>query len=166
MEFDLLFALKAIAGVVGFGVGLVLGSLLSAICLRLAALWLNFGEVAYLTALKCAVLSNFVVVIMNFSIGFNYGLMTQLLADQSLSVRNLSFAFSPVYFLYVVALGLFVTAAIFRRTIKHEGDSSLVPLGDSFALASVYYALTFAFFIVVSLVVYLLIAGILFLVGG
>ena len=166
MEFDSLFAVKALAGVVGFGVGLCLGSVLAAIWLRLAALWLGFGNVRYGTAFKCVLLSNFVVAVIHFSIGFNYGLTSQLLSENSPSVRNFSFAFSPIYILYSLILGLVVTAAIFRRTIKGEGDLSLTPFGDSFALASLYYALTLAFAIVLALSVYLLIVGILFLIGG
>lgn len=166
MDLGSLFALKALAGVVGFGIGLLLGSLFAAIWLRLAALWLGFGNVGYRTAFKCTLMSNFVVAVIHFSVGFNYGIASHLLSDSPSTVRSFSFAYSPIYFLYALVFSLLLTAAIFRRTIKAEGDSSLALFGDSFALASLYYALAFALMIILMLVVYLFITGILSLVDA
>lgn len=166
MEFGILFAFKALAGVLGFALGLLLGSLASALWLRVAAAWLGFGNVSYKTAFKCAIISNFTVAVIQFAIGFNYGLVTQLITENSRPLSEMTYAFPPIYFLYTLIVGLVVTAAIFRPIIKNGEDSAPVPFSDAFALASLYCALTFAIMIVLAAILVLLLSGVFLLFYG
>lgn len=169
---DVLFALKLLVGVFAFGAGLVLGSLFAAIWLRLAAYWMKFGDVPFLTAFKSALMANFVVSTLNFSIGVNHGMSTAILRQMSDSSRqrpfDFSFAYSPTHYLYVTLFGLLITAAIFRRTIPQrdaasptaDGDSR-ISFWDAMALASLYFAISFAFTVILVLLTYCILAGIL-----
>lgn len=167
---DLLFALKTLAGIVGFAVGIVLGSFIAAIWLRLAAQWLRFVTVPYLTAFKCALISNFVVFTFNFSIGVNYGLtaavLRQMSPEQSSRSVDFTFAYSPTYFIYATIFGLLVTAAIFCRTIPSKDTDSRIAFADSFALASLYFALSFGFILFLGLLAFCIVAGLLALTGA
>lgn len=167
---DLLFALKALGGVVGFSIGMVLGSLVSAIWLRLAAQWLRFGNIPYVTAFKCAILSNFVVFTLNFSIGVNHGvtiaMLGQVFSDQRSQSMNFTFAYSPIYFLCATIFGLLVTSAIFCRTIPNNDTDSRITFGDSLALASSYFALAFACMLLLGLLAFCIVTGFLAVAGA
>lgn len=159
---DWLFALKILAGVGGFVVGIVLGSLIAAIWLRLAAQWLRFATVPYLTAFKCALISNLVVFTFNFSIGFSYGLMTVLISQLPPELRfryvDFSSPISPIYFFCTTVFGILVTAAIFGRTISSKDSDTRITFSDSLALASLYFALSFGFALIFGLLAFCAVA--------
>ncbi len=166
MDLTLIFALQVLVGFVCFLIGLGLGSLIAAIWLRLAAFWLRLGKVNFLTAFNAAFTSNLIVLLFNFSIGFNTRLTMmslQALEDNGPSRSVLSpFAFSPIYFVYVTAFGLLITAVIFRRIISKDREpEEPMSFSDSFALAALYFALSFAFAITIALLAFCIVVGIL-----
>ena len=91
LDLTLIFALQVLVGFVCFLIGLGLGSLIAAIWLRLAAFWLRLGKVNFLTAFNAAFTSNLIVLLFNFSIGFNTRLTMmslQALEDNGPSRRS------------------------------------------------------------------------------
>lgn len=167
---DAIFAIKALAGLVGCAIGTVAGSLIAAIWLRLAAKWLQIANIPYLTAFKSTLISNFIVLAFNFSVGVNHGLTVAMLKP-SISNRNFqtidfSPSYPPTYFVYATVLALLMTAAIFRKTIPNNDTVPQISFGDSFALASFYFALSFGFMLVLALIALNLVLGLLFLLGS
>lgn len=136
--------LSFIIVLLGLMLGLVISGMIGTSCLKLSGRWLNFGEIPHRVAARCAYLANFTVAVIQFSIGFNYGLIG-MASKQDYFTPQLIYSFSPTYFLYAVAFGLALTAVIFRRLIPREDGEPLTPFGDSFALAAVYSALSLGF---------------------
>ena len=146
---DILFLFKALSVVAGCLIGMVLGSLLSAIWLRLAARWMGFGKIPYLTAFTSALLSNFVALTFNLSIlvanqGITIALLEKISNQPDSYAIDFIYLYPLIYFLYSTLLGLLITAVIFRRTLPNNKDNdSRLPFGDSLALTSLYFALAF-----------------------
>lgn len=167
---DLTFALKALGGIIGFSLGMVLGSLVAAIWLRLAGKWMRFGNIPYIEAFKCDLISNFVIFTFNFSIGVNHGITIGMLGQMFSEPRsqpvNFTFAYSPIYFLYSTIFGLLVTAASFCRTIPNKDKDSRITFSDSLALASFYFALSFACMLLLGLLAFCIVLGLLTLTGA
>ena len=168
---DILFLFKALSVVAGCLIGMVLGSLLSAIWLRLAARWMGFGKIPYLTAFTSALLSNFVVLTFNLSIGVNRGIAIALLdkmpTEPHSHTIDFTYLYPPIYFLYSTLLGLLITAVIFCRTLPNNKDNdSRIPFGDSLALTSLYFALAFTCTVLLCLLAFGIMFGLMDLVGA
>lgn len=166
---DILFALKALAYIIGYAFATVVGSFISAIWLRLAAQWLGFVNIPYFNAFKSALISNFVVLTFNFSTGVNYGLsvglLRQMSSQDSSRSFDLTYAYSPIYFLYATISAVLVTAVIFCRTLPDKESGSRFTFSDSIALTSFYFTLAFAFATVLALLALCVVAALLTLIG-
>ena len=170
MDMPIVFALKMLAGVAGVVVGMLIGCLYSAIWLRLAAAVLRFGNIPYLAACRCTLIANFVVAVLNFSIGFNHGLTVAV--SQGLTSRGgprpfeTAFMISPLTTIAGSILGLLVTAAIFCRMIPRvlKNEDRLL-YSDSLALTGLYFAFSVAGTFILGLFVYCFIIGSLSFMG-
>ena len=163
-------SLKLLAVIVGYFVGLAVGSLISAIWLRLAAMWLGFQRIPYLRAYGCVLVTNFAVSTLSFSTGVNHRVFLAL-ADRYLENPDTGFrppsmylSFTPTLLFYVTVLGLLLTAALFARFVK-DTDSARIRFGDAFGLAALYYAISFAVAIVLALIAFCIVQAILLVVG-
>jgi hypothetical protein len=169
MDSGVMYAFMTLIGFVLLGVGLVLGSLIAAIWLRLAATWLRLGNIPYVSAFKAALLSSFVVLAVNLSINLNYWMIFasqgERVFDDPMWTTNFLLRLGPSYYLYVTVLNLLVIAALFRTILPaKEGDSRML-FGDCFALASLYYAISVAVALAIGLVAYSLAGAVLAVTG-
>lgn len=166
---ELLFALKILGTFVGMLIGAALASLIGAICLRLAARSMQFGNIPFMTAFKSTLMANFAMLVINFSICFSHGVAFSVLSNSSSSARgrplDMTFAYPPIHFVYATLLILLVTSAIFRRTLRDNGHNERMTFGDAFALASFYYALAFSGVLLIGLLAYCIILGLLNVTG-
>lgn len=140
-----LSAVKFLAIFIGVGVGLMIGSLISAIWLRLAAQFLSFNRVPYLTAFKISLVSNFVMFVLNFSIGANQGLALAAMKPNMRRLTTLDYGhyFSPIYFLLATVGGVLLTALVIGRMLPREEKEPRVSFGDTVVLSSLYIAISF-----------------------
>ena len=154
---ELLFRL--IIGATAGLVGVVVGSLVAAVGLRLAAAWLSMPTIPYFAAYKSALTSS-LVLLLNFLIGFNSGLATSLMrgavSSRPVPMSYSSFEYSPFFFFHILAGGLLLTAAIFCRTIPPDDKGQRLIFRDAVALAGVYMAVSALMLIAVLLILWLL----------
>jgi hypothetical protein len=165
MEKSLELVATISGGVVGFFVGLLLASAIAAVALRLAAMILGFGELRYFTAFKAALLANFVAMVLQFAVGFNFGFATAMSRyafesgryGPSMRSMEMAFTFPPTFYLFALVLGLVTTALIFCRMLPADKEGRLMNFRDALTLASVYQAFALAFVILLGLLVFVLI---------
>jgi hypothetical protein len=155
----------ALFSLVWFGAflgGVAVGSLISAIWLRLAVEWLGFKPIPYLASFKSALISNFSLLMFNLGVGFNQVLLSVMQGGgpgRSMDPRAMLSMYEPVYFLVAAVFGLVMTAAIFSRTIPTPKDEPPLSFAQSLAIAVFYQALSLAFMVLLFLIAYLIAAG-------
>jgi hypothetical protein len=161
------FALYSLIWVLAFLAGLALGSLVSAIWLRLAVQWLGFQPISYLGAFKSALIANFSVLMFHIGVGLNFGLTQVMNAIQRRGMDPQFQRFEPsgvsnhppIFFLYAAIFGLVLTAAIFSRTIPAPKEEPPLNFTQSLSIAAFYQALSLAIMAVLALIAYLIAAG-------
>ena len=149
----ILFAMKLqelpvtalIGSFLGMLAGLLVGSILNSIWLRLANSWLGFGELgfskAFRTALMCTLVFGALEYVMLLSI--IYGMLLEK-SDASEIRINVLFFLSPMNFLYVAVGSVLGHGLIFKyRFPDHDGVP--LPYGKACALALVYLGISAAF---------------------
>ena len=163
-ESTLGFLLYSLYFIFGYIAGLVIFAGLGMIVVRTAAKLLGLGEVPMLRAFIVALVINFVCSVINFSIGFNYGLSMSLFSQMSERpgelrdfTRMSGHLFSPTFLLWSTALGLTISAALFQCMLAKPDETTRLRFGECFALASLYYAVTFVALALLLFLVYVLI---------
>ncbi|QDU97382.1 hypothetical protein [Lignipirellula cremea] len=170
-QFLTIDAFMVLGRLLGFSLGVILGSFIAAIWLRIAALWMGFGKVPYLSAYKSALVSSFVMFAINFSVGIQYGFTAGVSAQIHSAGRRypppIDFlsGWSPTFFLCSAMISLLLTAAIFCRTFPRQEDGARLSYVDSLALAAVYYALGVVCMMLIGLLTLGVIAALLKLAG-
>jgi hypothetical protein len=159
-------------GIVVFFVLVMVAAACGTVALRLAALVLGFGRLASFTAFKASLLANFVMLVLQFAAGFQFGwlfLMAQLQANgmgYGMSGRmynppyyemGFGLSFTPTFYLLATMLGLVTTALIFGRMLPTDKDNRLMNFRDALTLAAVYQAFSFAMLILFGLIIFVLI---------
>lgn len=157
-------------GVVGFIVAVLLATVIGGVALRIAAVILGFGDLRYLTAFKAALLANFVMLVLQFAAGFQYGWAAMYSRMQlerwgypgsgrmyNGGIYEMAFSFTPTFYLLAVMFGLVTTALIFCRMLPTDKDGRLMNFRDALTLAAVYQAISFAILILIGLFVFTLI---------
>lgn len=138
-------------------IGLTVASVVGAIWLRLAASFLQFGNVPFRTAFKCTLLSNLFIVVLNFSIGFQHmihtAIVSKVLSDERQITHNFGYQYPPIYFFYTVVFGLLISAAIISRFVRDDDGSSRIRFSDSLALACAQYACSFVFLYIAAFII-------------
>ncbi len=166
---DIAWITQALYGFALIVAGLLVSSLVGAIWLRLAAIWLGFATIPYRAAFKSSLITNFILISLNgyvsLSSVFSISLLGGLEDDRGYSRMNLAFSFPPLYFMYATIFGLLITAAVLMKTIPEKESNAGLKFVDSLALAAFYFALTFAFLVFVAVFVLLAIIGIFKVTG-
>lgn len=156
-------------GVVGFFVALLLTTVIGAVALRIAAVILGFGDLKYVTALKAALLANFVMLVLQLAVGFQFGWLAMFSRMQmarmgysnrgmyDTGIYEMAFSFSPTFYLLAVMFGLVTTALVFCRMLPTDKDGRLMNFRDALTLAAVYQAFSFAILMLLGLFVFVLI---------
>ena len=156
-------------GVVVFFVVVLVATAVGGVALRTAAVILGFGNLRYLTAFKAALLANFVMLVLQFAAGFQYGWMAMFSRMQfdrygypgsgrmyNGGIYELAFSFSPTFYLLATMFGLVTTALVFCRMLPADKDGRLMNFRDALTLAAVYQAISFAILMLVGLFVFVL----------
>jgi hypothetical protein len=139
--------------------GVLIGSLISAIWLRLAVQWLGFKPIPYLASFKSALISNFSLLMFNLGVGFSQGVLALMRSGgpgQSTDPRALLSMYEPTYFLWTAVFGLVMTAAIFTRTIPVAPNESPLTFPQCLAIAVFYQALSLAIMVLLFLIALLI----------
>ena len=166
MNFEVFIGLKALAGIGIVIAMIVIGGLIGAIFLRLAALCLGFGNIPYLRAAAASILSNLIFLTMNASINFACGFYRGFLlaaiegqkTDRIMSTRiDYLFHFSPIYFFYILVLSLILTAAIFTRMVRPKDSEPKIKFSESLGLTGVYYSFYFIFALLTAMLIFALV---------
>lgn len=159
MTSPIVFAFWAFIYFFSFLAGVLVGSLISAIWLRLAVEWLGFKPIPYLASFKSALISSFSLLMFNLGVGFNQGLLAIMRGGspgQTMDPRALLAMYEPIYFLWTAMFGLVVTAAIFTRTIPVPRDEPPLTFPQCLAIAVFYQALSLAIMVLLFLVALLI----------
>ncbi|MEM7557661.1 MAG: hypothetical protein AAF394_00935 [Planctomycetota bacterium] len=142
-------------------VGLAVGSVVSSVWLRLSAWWLELGTIPFGNAFRCCFLSNMVITMMHFSIGFNVGLSARYTSGRSGLEDVMRYSgFTSMYFLYAFVIGVVASACILRRFIKDEKGNRMT-FGDAFTLAVVHSAVAMLFFLILVTLLFAIGLGVL-----
>jgi hypothetical protein len=158
-ESGILVFLYALAGVVFALVAIAVASLVSALLLRLAAMWLGLGMPSYGIAFRAALTANFTTFALNFvGIGSTVFLSLSRPRDRFSYDLDPAFLISPTYLLLAAVVGLAVTAAIFYRMVPNLPTAVRLNFGDAAALSALYTGLCILSWIVLTLLVFLGIA--------
>lgn len=171
---SIMFPFWLLVGLVAAIGGFLLGALVSAMWLRLAALLLKLGNISFLTAFKAVLLANFTVGIFNAAIGANHSFMLAMARAQQQPGRGFGSSifesdqfiymvisgYNPTYMLYSSLFGLLLTAVIFCRVLPGENNAPLT-FRDSIALSALYFAISFVFLLLVGVLVYVSVYGLL-----
>lgn len=164
MERTLEMVATITGGVIGFFIGLFIIALIAAVALRFAAVILKFGRLGYAVAFKAALLSQFVSLVLQFAVGFQYGWVLAMSRVQMMNsgyggpsrMYEMAFTFPPTFYLMAMMFSVVATALIFCRVLPTDKDDRQMSFRDAMSLAVVYQALTYAIVILIALFVFVL----------
>jgi hypothetical protein len=129
---------------IGVAVGLLIGSLINALFLRLASSWLRIGEFGFDKAFRTAFMSTFVftpIGTLVLAIWFR-----SLPVESSSSQGNLLYFFSPANVFYLMAGFVLGHALIFSHRLT-GADGSPLRFEKATVLALVYFGICSAFWV-------------------
>ena len=138
---DLDDLLPIVIGLFGSVLGIVIGSLLGAMVVRVCSLLLKFGEIPFLNAFKAVGLAMFVNFTLNFIVGFNQGFLMAATGFRNRGYPGMSSEFmfqffTPMFFLHSILSSIFISALFFCVVVERKNQPTKLTFVEASSLSA------------------------------